>query len=640
MTRWVGERPKIPPGPPDPNTITDDPLAALGLTTLRGKSRSKEQVYSVSRINPLFNLHSSHMQCQNSSASNSSTGLKAFKSCKNQFKQDDKDSLRSHTNSSEYSSIPMREKTPEIDYDDGSLPREAPASDYFQANHYSHDLPRGQSESSSFLGGQKMQVRDKSTSSGYGGSNGGSSVDHGFHERLRPVEEAGVVLDQNSAFVKSIRIAGRGLKPIKSVPSQHSSSSGGGTLSTIPEGKVDVPVPQPIWPGYLPLDHRNLLNSCVYDSLVDEALLLYTNLGHQHQLADHQSGLENYLEVSVEDLLMDLLASINRTLKGESGCPEEMLKVINEKIKLKLDALKNNTEDEMRRLCVNLSNNRKVNSVIRAFSHSSSSGRSSLSGRVRTSSSNDEDIYHIPSGSSSSGFSDSPPGQRRTTTLLLPQLHGWKPSILPSRYCEHDSTLTRGIRNALIYGTLGRHKITSINQSLCCQKPMSEENQDSLAAREETVLHMCDSGEQKQNLMENRFSSARNIVTGLKSFNCDRNGGVVKGGSLPKGGLLKHQDDRPSVWQLYYGMKAEGSKQYGEGKPTDVPVFPGGRPEADFTLDVPRSELLSKRLREDKKWRFRCRVLTSFLGLVFFLLSVMAVSMILTRGKRMFGSMV
>lgn len=102
---------------------------------------------------------------------------------------------------------------------------------------------------------------------------------------------------------------------------------------------------------------------------------------------------------------------------------------------------------------------------------------------------------------------------------------------------------------------------------------MSDENPDSLTGREETVLHMCDRDEQKNNLMENRFSSARNIVTGLKSSNCDRNGGVLKGGTLPKSGLLKHQDDRPSVWQLYYGMKAEGSKQYGEGKPTDVPVF-------------------------------------------------------------------
>lgn len=139
------------------------------------------------------------MKCENSTASNSSKGLNAFKSCQNQYKHDDKDSLRSHTNSSEYSSIPMREKTPEIDYDDSSLPRDT-------YNHYIHDLPRGQSENSSFLGGQKVQLRDKSSSSGYGDSNGGSSVDHGFHERLKPVEDAGVVLDQNSTFVKSIRV--------------------------------------------------------------------------------------------------------------------------------------------------------------------------------------------------------------------------------------------------------------------------------------------------------------------------------------------------------------------------------------------------------------------------------------------------
>lgn len=67
---------------------------------------------------------------------------------------------------------------------------------------------------------------------------------------------------------------------------------------------------------------------------------------------------------------------------------------------------------------------------------------------------------------------------------------------------------------------------------------------------------------------------------------------------------------------------------------------PVGRPEADFTLDVPRSEHLLKRMKNDKKWRCRCRLLTSFFGLIFFLLSVMAVSLILTRGKRMFGSMV
>lgn len=51
MTRWVGEPPrKLPPDPPDPRNITDDPLAALGLDGVKGKRGwGKDQVYSVSR---------------------------------------------------------------------------------------------------------------------------------------------------------------------------------------------------------------------------------------------------------------------------------------------------------------------------------------------------------------------------------------------------------------------------------------------------------------------------------------------------------------------------------------------------------------------------------------------------------------
>lgn len=128
--------------------------------------------------------------------------------------------------------IKQRHNSPEIDYDDF---------------HYPHS----------------RSLQDKSTSSGYEGSNGASSLESGCND-LKNVEDSGVFVDQNPAYVKSIRvslvpitpfqinqnelfqIAGRGLKPIKSVPS-HLSSSSGGTLTTIPEGQVDLP--QPIWPG-------------------------------------------------------------------------------------------------------------------------------------------------------------------------------------------------------------------------------------------------------------------------------------------------------------------------------------------------------------------------------------------------------
>ncbi|KAL9700054.1 hypothetical protein quinque_003495 [Culex quinquefasciatus] len=68
--------------------------------------------------------------------------------------------------------------------------------------------------------------------------------------------------------------------------------------------------------------------------------------------------------------------------------------------------------------------------------------------------------------------------------------------------------------------------------------------------------------------------------------------------------------------------------------------LPSTRPESDFTLDLPRAEQLRVKMKKEKQFRNRCRWVFYFLSVVFFLLSVMVVSLILTRGKRMFGSMI
>ncbi|XP_030753397.1 uncharacterized protein LOC115880334 [Sitophilus oryzae] len=516
MTRWSGEPPrKPPPGPPDPGRVTDDPLAALGLT---GRQKSDLQVYAVSRVNPLFNLTTPSFL--------SSKPRPTPPGCENP--SPDHAPLSSATSYAEY----VREKSPEIDY---------------------HDDAR-----------TKSNLRHNSVSSGYSGS---SSSENGFGTSLRPVDDSGGVVEQNGSFVKSIRLAGRGLRTSKTASSsQHSTTSGAGTLTTIPEGQVDTPIPLPVWPG-------SSSNSYRPESLAD---------------------------VTLRDLLVDLLTSI-----GEARTPEDALRQIDEKIRRQLDELRSVTEEDMRRLCVSLSRGRQVNSVLRALRRSPSSDLSTSSGRVRTCSGQEEELYHIASGSSSSGFSDSsPPGRRRPSTPLLPQFYARKPSILLNPLaCDDTSTVSRGIRNALIYGTLCRQKTSPLK-----------------------ARSTVGSEELEVSRLENKIG-------------CDRHG--LLGDLTPKlGDLGGVGDEKPSVWELYYGVRAEGCTKYGQGKPTDVPVFPGGRPEADFTLDVPRSELLSKRLKDDKKWRFRCRLLTSFLGLVFFLLSVMAVSLMLTRGKRMFGSMV
>lgn len=320
--------------------------------------------------------------------------------------------------------------------------------------------------------------------------------------RLKRIEKVGAVLEQNPLFVKSIRIAARGVKPYNNnnnkVPSP-SSSSGSGTLTTIPEGKIDLSVPKPIWPlrDKILLDH--------YDSLVDDALLLYTSFSnHPEKL----KSMEQYIDLSVKDLLLELLHGINETLEGKNcTAPEDMLKIVDEKIRLKLDVLKHSTEEEMKRLCVNLSNSKTKNSVLRALSNSSLSVKSctNSSSRIRTSSSETEDLYQVPSGSSSSGFSDS---------LKEPPT-----SVLPVFVHEDLTEVPNVIRNAMIYGTLCRTKGNGINESL--------------------------------------LNKSKRIVT------------------VQKRGLLKAvNDDKPSVWEQYYGVKAveEGVVKY-PPKPTDVPVF-------------------------------------------------------------------
>ncbi|XP_066592378.1 uncharacterized protein [Prorops nasuta] len=61
--------------------------------------------------------------------------------------------------------------------------------------------------------------------------------------------------------------------------------------------------------------------------------------------------------------------------------------------------------------------------------------------------------------------------------------------------------------------------------------------------------------------------------------------------------------------------------------------------EFDFTLDVTRAERLSEIIIKAKRNRQLCRVFTTFFGLVFFVLSVVTVSLSVTRGRKVFGSM-
>ncbi|XP_015585316.1 uncharacterized protein LOC107263038 isoform X2 [Cephus cinctus] len=68
----------------------------------------------------------------------------------------------------------------------------------------------------------------------------------------------------------------------------------------------------------------------------------------------------------------------------------------------------------------------------------------------------------------------------------------------------------------------------------------------------------------------------------------------------------------------------------------DVRVFDR---DLDFTLDGSRAERLGRVIAKAKRKRQWCRAVTAILGLVFFVLSVVVVSLSVTRGRKVFGSM-
>ncbi|EDV37804.1 uncharacterized protein Dana_GF13640, isoform C [Drosophila ananassae] len=121
------------------------------------------------------------------------------------------------------------------------------------------------------------------------------------------------------------------------------------------------------------------------------------------------------------------------------------------------------------------------------------------------------------------------------------------------------------------------------------------------------------------------------------------------GGKGDRDSITEWHRKKPSIWEMYYGtnrlhqsllgkQRSGGELVISSAQPTLS--YPSSRPESDFTLDLPRAEQLRLKMEKEKKFRQRCRFITTFLSLVFFLLTVMVVSLVLTRGKRMFGSMI
>nr|CAD7432171.1 unnamed protein product [Timema monikensis] len=355
MLKWLaGNHPKNPLT----DIVTDDPLATIRVQKI---DRSSE-IYAVSRINPLFD-----------------------------------DDVAKRRGSSDPQKIGGCES-----------PNKSSSSGYGSNNlyHSSSEYSSGTEE----INGQRVYI----------GLTRGQTPPDPPHTPTVLRDDALTVLEQNIGFVKSILVAvkGSGGNPsAASAAKKHKrrpSGTSAATLSPIPEGKVDYTIPRPVWPRDeiqtkrdLPLSptmvqSRGIPSSGAQaDSIVDDALLIYTNVSYPPSTSSSSEGCqrENSVDqtlsleksvgdpqrVSSDEILKELSHTINLAMsRKQTFPPEDLLKGLSDTINRGLETLwrthpPQGSEDALRKLSYTLSHSEYVTRLSRAFSNSSGSSGGSLS---------------------------------------------------------------------------------------------------------------------------------------------------------------------------------------------------------------------------------------------------------------------
>jgi len=307
---------------------------------------------------------------------------------------------------------------------------------------------------------------DKSASSGYGSPRYNSSSESGAEEPTETAilrDDAITVLEQNVGYVKSILVAVRGNN---SSPRRHNRRPSAATLSPIPEGKVDYCIPRPVWPRDGTEHAEGPQSSAPPDSIVDDALLLYTSFTYtpsdQYSVKSMENARpSNHTNISSHELLRELSDTISQAIEGKQNSTSEDVMKMN----LKLESLQRNpsSEEILRKFSVTLSHREPLAKMSRALSNSSSSSGGSL--RARPSDEREtarllllqrlEDSARTSravtgsssSSTSSSGFSD--------LTQTTPSSSSSRRLPQPPVFLHEDlSSVPTSVRNALIYGTL------------------------------------------------------------------------------------------------------------------------------------------------------------------------------------------
>ncbi|XP_037953310.1 uncharacterized protein LOC119683603 [Teleopsis dalmanni] len=317
------------------------------------------------------------------------------------------------------------------------------------------------------------------------------------------------------------------------------------------------------------------------------------------------SASNNDLRARTEDKkLVTKVDEIPKELEG-------MIKALKDELETYLARMNQQSEMEIRQLCSGLLKNQKIAKMMKAFEHRQPHNNSYECIGLST--------YEVNRNNASNTFSSAVVNQQQQQ--------------IASIKCASDPNFK-----------MKRKSIAEIFPRADCYIETIRDNQ--VPATSETSLKPTQMQRNLayQNPVLNQLDSKLGPSGGVGLSNAGSNSAST--GSGDKNSILEWHRKKPSIWEMYYGTNRINQSLLGKrsGMVTNTAQttmsYPSSRPESDFTLDLPRAEQLRIKMEKEKKFRQRCRYITTFLSLVFFLLTVMVVSLVLTRGKRMFGSMI
>ncbi|KAK2585517.1 hypothetical protein KPH14_010163 [Odynerus spinipes] len=391
-----------------------------------------------------------------------------------------------------------------------------------------------------------------------------------------------------------------------SAPQTMKDQLSGGGLAVIHEGEA---IPRPIWPSAFASVPRELY---IRDDGKTEYDRVYACCGcgctYAYSYCDWNYGRST--TTSAREILLELSRTLNSVIEGETTMtPEEILQNISRTVAQGIGLKKSNIYEYVRQNPVWLNGGKNASSILSSKNSSQSTGKdtSSLQSRTKLSS--------TPSTTRVNPVNSKLYGSTR-------KFHNSAWSFTPRSTCDISQKILEEESRSEKTSQKGSIKKIFSNTEIHSQKPLGlctckcfKETTEQPRKKQSTCssVHIADSGKQ--------------AIVGLGGLKQNRNG-LVSG--EPEYTMLECSDGGSSNEGIVVpSTKSTWNHQNTRGFIGDL----------DFTLDVTRAERLGRAIAKAKRNRQWCRALTALFGLVFFVLSVVVVSLSVTRGRKIFGSM-